>query len=200
MPIDPNWRPAAIGLPIGIAVILLGWWLFRFRSRRDISLTCTGCASPIVARPKITLLGQRKVRCSSCSRVNVYPMSKRYLAIYLVFFIGGILGLVAKLAEQPELREQVAAGNVFVFFGGLGMLCLVALTRDMLLRIRLGGRPEPAAQRPASEPVTQAATPGAMAQPHRSGVELWVWSVVILACLASVAVVVIALRAGWKTL
>lgn len=128
-----------------------------------------------MGNPKLTLLGQRSLKCPSCSQVTLYPMSKAYLAIYLFLLLTGLFRCSQTLATNHDLQEQYEQGSAWPVLGGLGIVTLLALTKDLLLRIRRW-LPDP-------EPV----------------IERLVWLVVVLACLASVAFTVIVLSSnGWR--
>jgi hypothetical protein len=84
--------------------------------------------------------------------------------------------------------------------GGLGMLTLVALVRDMLLRIHLAELPRPAPQGPATRHPGRR-PPIASPSSHTPGRNLtWVWCILVATCLVSAIVLISGMRAGWRLL
>ena len=218
-----DYAPFAISAFVVIAL----WLAFRWRSRRPLSVACSHCGADTSGKPRITLLGQRKIRCDTCSRVSVLPMSKRYLVVYLALFAMGFLSSLGQLVSTPGAWEDLAAGKSTVFAGGLGMIVMVALTRDMLLRIKLRRRAQPAPPEndvppqegsgsaapsrevpplpkrsaihcAASKPQVGSASP---TETTRASSNLWwVWALVVLMCITSIGVVLMSLRFGWNEL
>lgn len=89
-----------------------------------IEAHCESCKTTFAGQPKRSFLGFQKVKCPSCGRALVYPLTSRYRSIYWGLFIITVLAFFLRLS-QGEIR-----------FGWLGILALFVLIYDQ----RIGQR------------------------------------------------------------
>jgi len=84
---------------------------------------CSNCQEMLEGNPKKTTLGFLKIKCQSCKTTKLSPLSKYYLAAYII----GLLISIFVFLNSPQPLDKM--GGILIMFG----LCLFVLVRNIFI-------------------------------------------------------------------
>src|ERR1700694_2697716 len=116
----------------------------------EMEALCKSCRTQFHSRPTRSFLGFQKVKCPSCGKETLYPLTTGYRVAYWVILCLMILGVIKNASEGQ-----------FTIPGLLGIAVIIAIVRDAQIRKQVAQAATPDSVSPTTPPTTKGERVGA---------------------------------------